>query len=56
MAEYIYLTIVGSKQGKFRGSSHGKSWASHIIDVSFGFAVNAPRDTATGMASWKTAA
>jgi type VI secretion system secreted protein Hcp len=46
-----YLTIEGSKQGKFKGDSQKD--ASKIVVLDFDFGAKAPRDLATGQASGK---
>jgi type VI secretion system secreted protein Hcp len=53
MAYMAYMTINGSKQGKFKGNS-GKSGRHGWIELlSFSYSVQSPRDAATGQASGK---
>jgi type VI secretion system secreted protein Hcp len=53
MAFMAYMTINGSKQGRFKGNS-GKSGRHGWIEVlSCSYSVQSPRDAATGQASGK---
>jgi type VI secretion system secreted protein Hcp len=54
MAYQFYITIQGTKQGKFKGESisHGKEkWSSEAL--AWDFDVKSPRDAASGHASGK---
>jgi type VI secretion system secreted protein Hcp len=54
MAEQkLYVSIVGSRQGRFNGESSGKTWKSPILSATLGDGIVSPRDTATGQASGK---
>lgn len=49
----FYVTIEGTKQGKFRGESMRRSGDNKMSGVRFQYEVKAPRDIATGQASGK---
>jgi len=53
VAYEAYLTIKGSKQGKFKGESNRSSAHDKIPLLSFSYEVRAPRDVASGQASGK---
>jgi|GEM_PF-2111771 len=48
-----YVTVTGSKQGKFKGSSLQKGQEGKIEGLRFTFEVTSPRDVATGQVSGK---
>jgi type VI secretion system secreted protein Hcp len=47
----IYVTVDGTKQGRFKGQSPLARWQSAIPAVAFGYEVGAPRDAARGVSS-----
>lgn len=49
----FYVTIEGTKQGKFKGESARKEIANKIAGISFQHEVKSPRDVASGQASVK---
>jgi type VI secretion system secreted protein Hcp len=49
----FYVSIVGGKQGKFKGESAKGGRANAIEGLAFHYEVATPRDTATGMATGK---
>ncbi len=49
----FYLSIDGTKQGKFRGESLRKGTEGKIPGLRFQYTVQSPRDMATGQASGK---
>jgi type VI secretion system secreted protein Hcp len=53
MAYEAYISINGSKQGKFKGNSSKSGRHGWIEVVSFSYGVQSPRDAATGLASGK---
>ena len=53
MAYQFYVTIIGAKQGQFKGEGTGKSHKGKIPAVGFLYEVKSPRDIATGQASGK---
>jgi type VI secretion system secreted protein Hcp len=48
-----YLTIEGTKQGKFKGDSQQSKHKDDIVVITFDYGAKAPRDVATGQASGK---
>lgn len=53
MAYEFYVTIEGTKQGKFKGESVRERKAERLSGISFHYSVSSPRDVATGQASGK---
>lgn len=53
MAYEFYVTIEGTKQGKFKGESIREAHKEKIAGLSFSYEVSSPRDLATGQASGK---
>jgi type VI secretion system secreted protein Hcp len=53
MAYEFYVTIEGTKQGKFKGESTRTAHKDKISGLGFGYEVLSPRDQATGQASGK---
>jgi type VI secretion system Hcp family effector len=53
MAYEFYISIEGTKQGKFKGDSLREKWKGKITGISFHYEVKSPRDTATGQANGK---
>jgi len=53
MAHEFYVTVDGTKQGKFKGESLRKDHASKFAGLSIEYSVQSPRDAATGMPSGK---
>ncbi len=53
MAYEFYVSIEGTKQGKFKGESPKKEQAQKIPGLSFQYEVISPRDPATGQHSGK---
>jgi type VI secretion system secreted protein Hcp len=53
MAYEFYITIEGTRQGKFKGESPRAAHKEKIPGLQFSYGVQAPRDVATGMASGK---
>jgi type VI secretion system secreted protein Hcp len=51
--KHAYITIEGTKQGKFKGSSNIKGREDAIEIQSYRLGVSAPRDVSTGQASGK---
>jgi type VI secretion system secreted protein Hcp len=49
----IWVTIEGSKQGKFKGDGLGKGSSGKIMASGFHYELSSPRDVATGQASGK---
>ena len=49
MAHEFYVTIEGTKQGKFKGESLRKDHAAKFAGLSIEYSVQSPRDAATGM-------
>jgi len=49
----FYVSIVGNKQGKFKGDSAKASRKDWIAALSFSYEVSSPRDAATGQATGK---
>ncbi len=49
----IYITVEGTKQGKFRGESTAKQFTGQSRVLKFGYSVVSPRDVFTGQASGK---
>ena len=49
----FYVTIEGTKQGKFKGESTREGLQNKIPGVGFQYEVKSPRDVATGQASGK---
>ena len=53
MSYEFYMTIEGTKQGKFKGESSRTAHKDKSACIQFSYGVKAPRDVATGMASGK---
>ena len=53
MAYEFYVTIEGTKQGKFRGESPRDGHQDKIACISYSYTLKSPRDAATGQASGK---
>ncbi|HEY2407214.1 MAG TPA: type VI secretion system tube protein TssD [Polyangiaceae bacterium] len=53
MAYEFYVSIEGTKQGKFKGESPRESWKDKIPGLSYSHQIQSPRDIATGQASGK---
>jgi type VI secretion system secreted protein Hcp len=53
MAFQIYATVVGAKQGTFKGEGPSKGSANRIPGVAFSYAVERPYDSSTGLATGK---
>ncbi|MBZ5638486.1 MAG: type VI secretion system tube protein Hcp [Acidobacteriia bacterium] len=53
MAYEFYVTIEGTKQGKFKGESSRDAHKDKIEGLAFEWKVQSPRDIATGQASGK---
>lgn len=53
MAYEFYVSIEGSKQGKFKGESAREAHKGKIGAIGFSHEVASPRDVATGQASGK---
>jgi type VI secretion system secreted protein Hcp len=51
MAYEFYVTIEGTKQGKFKGESPRKEQSQKIAGLGFQYEVISPRDAATGRSS-----
>ncbi|MEI7554584.1 type VI secretion system tube protein TssD [Candidatus Chlorohelix sp.] len=49
----FYVTVEGTKQGKFKGESLQSKNANKIEGIRFSYGVTSPRDIATGQASGK---
>jgi type VI secretion system secreted protein Hcp len=44
----IFVTMVGAKQGQFKGETTQKGEEGKLIGLGFGFELNSPRDASTG--------
>jgi len=53
MAYEFYVSIEGTKQGKFKGESPREIWKDKIPGLSYSHQIQSPRDLATGQASGK---
>jgi type VI secretion system secreted protein Hcp len=53
MAYEFYVTIEGTKQGKFKGESVREAHKGKVAGIAFGYEVSSPRDLASGQASGK---
>ena len=53
MAYEFYVTIEGSKQGKFKGDSKRRAHKDQIVGLAFDYEVSAPYDPASGLATGK---
>ncbi|MEJ7830486.1 MAG: type VI secretion system tube protein TssD [Segetibacter sp.] len=53
MAYEFYVSIEGTKQGKFKGESAREAWKGKIPALGFHYEVKSPRDTASGLATGK---
>jgi type VI secretion system Hcp family effector len=54
MSYHAYLSILGNKQGQFKGEGiHGKRRDKWIAVLSFGMGVQSPRDVGSGQAGGK---
>lgn len=53
MAYEFYVSIEGTKQGKFKGESPREAWKEKIPGLSYTHKIQSPRDIATGQASGK---
>jgi type VI secretion system secreted protein Hcp len=49
----FYVTVEGTKQGKFKGESLQSKNANKLDGVRFSYGVNSPRDAASGLATGK---
>jgi len=49
MAYEFYVTVEGTKQGRFKGESDRKEHADKLVGLSFHYSVGVPRDPASGM-------
>ena len=49
----IYITVEGTKQGKFKGESPGTQFKDQSRVLKFSYSVVSPRDVSTGLASGK---
>lgn len=53
MAYEFYVTIEGTKQGKFKGESIREKHKEKIAGLSYSHEINSPRDVASGQAAGK---
>jgi type VI secretion system secreted protein Hcp len=53
MAYEFYVTIEGTKQGKFKGNSVREKWKGKITGLSFHYEVKSPREAGSGLATGK---
>ncbi len=53
MAYEFYVTIEGTKQGKFKGESKVAARKDNLVGLAFEYKVISPHDAATGVASGK---
>ncbi len=53
MAAVFYVTIVGTKQGQFKGESMRANAKGKLEGLTFGMEVTSPRDAASGQATGK---
>ena len=53
MAYEFYVTIEGTKQGKFKGDVQRKGRKEQIAGLAFDYEVTSPRDASTGQATGK---
>ena len=53
MAYEFYVTVEGTKQGKFKQETYREEHAGKIAGIGFRYSVLSPRDAATGMAGGK---
>lgn len=53
MAYEFYITIEGTKQGKFKGESERESHKAKLAGFFYQSTISSPRDVATGQASGK---
>ena len=53
MAYEFYVTVDGTKQGRFKGESKREQHAHKLTGVSFSYEVSSPRDASTGQATGK---
>lgn len=51
MTKEFYVTIEGTKQGKFKGDNKNRASKDKITGLAFGYEVDSPRDPATGHAT-----
>jgi type VI secretion system secreted protein Hcp len=51
MAYEFYVTVEGTKQGKFKGESTRQAHADKLAGLSFHYSVGSPREAASGMAT-----
>jgi type VI secretion system secreted protein Hcp len=53
MSYEFYVSIEGTKQGKFKGESPREQWKEKFPGLSYSHQIQSPRDVATGQASGK---
>jgi len=53
MAYEFYVTVEGTKQGKFKPESTREARADRLTGLAFRYSIQSPRDAATGMAGGK---
>ncbi len=53
MANEFYVTVEGTKQGKFKPEAAGRLQADKLEGIAFHYSIQSPRDAATGMAGGK---
>jgi len=53
MAYEFYVTIEGTKQGKFKGDNRSKAHKDQITGLAFNYEVISPRDPASGLPTGK---
>ncbi len=53
MAYEFYVSIEGSKQGKFKGESKRKAHKDKIVGLQFDYSVDVPHEAGSGMATGK---
>jgi type VI secretion system secreted protein Hcp len=53
MAYEFYVTVDGTKQGRFKGESKREQHAHKLAGLSFSYEVSSPRDASTGQATGK---
>jgi type VI secretion system secreted protein Hcp len=53
MAYEFYVSIEGTKQGKFKGESARKEHKDKLVGIRFNYQIKSPRDAASGQATGK---
>jgi type VI secretion system secreted protein Hcp len=53
MAYEFYVTIEGTKQGKFKGDNRSKAHKDQITGLAFDYEITSPRDPASGLPTGK---